>query len=98
VKSKSQNTGRTAGPESIRHILQQTPADLWHNFIVRGPAPAAITAWIGRGRPVHAGAELERCVSSETTIKVRNPSGIVTMPGWLNGMIESAAFQPYTSV
>ena len=24
-------------------------------------------------------------VSSDTTIKVRKPSGIVTIPGWLNG-------------
>ena len=28
---------------------------------------------------------LRLCVISDTTTSVRNPSGIVTMPGWLNG-------------
>src|SRR5688572_29303381 len=35
-------------------------------------------------------------VSSDTTTSVANPSGIVTMPGWLNGMSAFSFGKPYT--
>ena len=36
------------------------------------------------------------CVKSETTTKVANPSGMVTIPGWLNGTMADSGSQPYT--
>ncbi len=44
--------------------------------------------------PTQAYSGVSRRVIKETTTSVMKPSGIVTIPGWLNGTIASAASRP----
>jgi len=87
----------SVGAFPVRQARQDTDRKMWDRNIKspksRRPRLPSLTE-----RPydetVTGSARLR--VSSETTTSTMKPSGIVTMPGWLNGTKASALFQPKT--
>lgn len=75
------------------HLTANAPEPFYRHNATDGQPPHqihfTITEATPTGCPTHAAVAvfvvLSR-VSSDTKINVRKPSGMVTMPGWLNGV------------